>query len=193
MSEPGNAAASSDQVVYNTYYTMYMLQNVNLYLSWSNIANFWAYLYDSPKSLWFVKVGGENSGPVLTGDTLQVVINVGQSGGLKGYLYCRGLNDWTVAWNSSTSSTAATWSIWTDEAMTPGLPIALGQTVYLTNRDPSYAGNFLIQYLPQYPDYLTVGPATVPCQFQILADDSALSADEPNARRSPPPPDTQEA
>lgn len=42
---------------------------------------FWAYLYETPKALWFDKVGGTNSGPVLTGDVLQVVIHCAQPGG----------------------------------------------------------------------------------------------------------------
>ncbi len=186
---PGNAAAStSDQVVYNTYYSIYMLQNVNLYLYWKS-ARYWAYLYDSPKAMWFDKVNGENSGPILTGDTLQVIIHIFVPGRY-GYLTARGLNDWTVEWTAGPPDSSQSWSIWTDTAMTPGLPITLGQTVYLTSQDPSYAGNFLIQYLPQYPDYLTLGPPTVPCQFQIRTESGGLTADESDIKPSPPPPDT---
>jgi hypothetical protein len=57
------------------------------------------------------------------------------------------------------------WQIWKDANKTPGLSIDVDDTVYFTN--VGYSNNTLIQYLPQYPDYLTTGPATVPYQFQI--------------------------
>ncbi|GLQ90779.1 hypothetical protein [Dyella flagellata] len=151
-------------VVYNTYYTLYMQQGVNLYLSWKVPLVYWAYLYDSPKDLWFMKVNGTNSGPVMTGDVLQIACHLAVAGRVA-FLQSRGLNDWTVEWASATQSTVMQWQIWTDADRTPGLPINVDDTVYFTN--VGYDNNLLIQYLPQYPDYLTTGPGTVPCQFQI--------------------------
>ncbi|WP_333680618.1 hypothetical protein [Dyella sp.] len=151
------------EVVYNTYYTLYMQQGVNQYLSWKSIL-FWAYLYDSPKDLWFIKVNGANSGPVMTGDVLQIACHLFIPGRIA-LLQSRGLNDWTAQWASVSSSTVMQWQIWKDADKTPGQSINVDDTVYFTN--VGYDNNVLIQYLPQYPDYLTTGPGTVPCQFQI--------------------------
>lgn len=178
---------SSNQVVYDTYYSMYMLQNVNLYLSWSSAVQSWAYLYDAPKALWFNKVSGTNSGPILTGDLLTIALHIGVG---TNYLRARGTIDWTAQWNSPPDSTTFNWQLWTDTQHTSGQPITLGQTIWLTNQ--SYAGNYLIQYLPSYPDYLTAGPPTVPCQFQIRTEDGGLVYDRGDARRSLPPPDTKQ-
>lgn len=177
---------ASNQVVYDTYYSMYMLQNVNLYLSWSNVVQTWGYLNDPPKALWFDKVNGTNSGPILTGDLLQLALHIGLG---TNYLRARGTTDWTAQWSSPPDTSSYNWYIWTDTAHTPGLPITLGQTVWFTNQN--YAGSYLIQYLPNYPDYLTAGPATVPCQFQIRTENGALTYDEQDLRQSPPPPDTK--
>lgn len=151
------------EVVYNTYYTLYMQQGVNQYLSWKSLA-FWAYLYDSPKDLWFIKVNGDNSGPVMTGDVLLIACHL-MVPGMVAYLQSRGLNDWTVQWASGPTSKVMQWQIWKDANQTPGLAIDVDDSVYFTN--VGYSNNVLIQYLPQYPDYLTTGPATVPYQFQI--------------------------
>lgn len=179
---------SSDQIVYDTYYSLYLQQNVDQYLSWTNIIQDWAYLYSSPKALWFVKVNGPNSGPVLTGDILQIEAHIGVGSGLTSFLRSRGLNDWTANWSGPPDS-ACNWALWTDDAKTSGLPIVLGQTVYIENQDPSYIGNYLIQYLPQYPDYLTVGPNTVPFQFQVRNEDGSVTLDRSDIKRAPLPPD----
>jgi hypothetical protein len=160
-----------------------MQNNINLYVSWSSVQH-WAYLYESPKALWFNKVNATNSGPILTGDTLQIAIHV-FGPGMQAFLRSRGLNDWTVQWSSPPDATY-NWTIWTDTAKTPGQPINVGDTVYFMSQYPSYAGNYLIQYVPQYPTYFTTGPSTVPYQFQIRTEDGATSA----ARAQlPPPPD----
>jgi hypothetical protein len=162
-----------------------MQSNVNLYLSWSSIQQ-WAYLYESPKALWFDKVGGPSSGPVLTGDTLQIAIHLALNPGMTAFLRSRGLMDWTAQWSSPPDATYS-WSIWKDANRTPGLTIDVTDTVYFMSQYPSYAGNYLIQYVPEYPTYLTTGPNTVPYQFQVRYEDGSTSA---ATSHRPPPPDT---
>lgn len=63
-----------------------------------------------------------------------------------------------------------------------GQPINLNDTVYFESQ--AYPGNDLIQYLPNYPTYLSTGPTTVPYQFQILDQDGRST---PRVAQPPPP------
>jgi hypothetical protein len=193
---PQRAKALDNQVYYDTYYTLYMTPPVNAYVNWKYGPIFlWAYLYQGSKSMWFNRAAGANaiadaSAPVLTGEVLWIEIKYAA---INRNLWARGLNDWTVAWDSGSGSK---WSLWIVGNSNSGVPISLGDQIYIRCEDPSYQGNYLIQYLPDYPTYLTVGPASSkPRTFQIQSDDAARADEsgDPGDRTEELPPDAQSA
>lgn len=93
-------------VNYNTYYSLFMQSGINLYLSWSSL-KYWAYLYETPKALWFDRTSGTNSGQVQTGDSLRIVCHL-FGPGLDAYLQSNGLNE-TAQWTQVSS--ACNWRI----------------------------------------------------------------------------------
>jgi hypothetical protein len=168
---------TTEPVNYNTYYSLFMQSNVNLYLSWSSLY-YYAYLYDVPKALWFDRASGSNSGQVQTGDVLQITCHL-VTPGMKLSLSSYGL-DKKAEWAQLDAS--CNWTIWKGTGQEKGQPINLNDSVYFVSQ--AYPNNALIQFLPSYPSYLSTGPTTVPYQFQILDEDGSSTL---RVRRPAPP------
>jgi hypothetical protein len=133
---------SSTTVQLNDYYS---LQNIGTsqYLDWMRVwgnpvGEVAAIVYSSAKDMWFA-TPTDGSGTLMTGAPVYLKLKYMA---INQYLLAEGPGQGNALWqNSSGPDQPYEWLLYTDTAMTPGLPISLGQTIYI--QSVQFPGNFL--------------------------------------------------
>jgi hypothetical protein len=163
----------SSPLLYDTYYSLFLAGDAQLYVSWTSLSIFWAYLYPEEKAIWFGKVSGPNAGAVVTGEALNIKQHVGLVQAK--YWLRAGAGSQNVFWGVASSDPATQWKIWLqDRPGVAGLPITFGQA--LTIESVAYPGKILIRSRKD-PKYLLVGDASQgTSSFQLLPDIAPILA-----------------
>jgi hypothetical protein len=168
----------ADYAQYDTWYS-FISNNTNLWLSWSKVFNPYAYLYSSPKAMWFENVNGPNSGSMVTGDVVKIRERI--SGGDFTMICNGGAGQYVRFIGGDPNGQTFGWQLWADQNKTPGQAISLGQTLYVTNASWQ-SNNFLTQYSGE-PQYLTIGGNAL--TFQIRSEGGGLLVDESDIKQAP--------
>ncbi len=156
------AISPGQQINFNTYFTLENPADSN-YLSWQSggvMKADQAIIYPTAKDLWFTDPNDTDSdGPIVTGAPIYIVMSaivhlwLGTTGPGSEYAQWANLGGEDIQYE---------WQFFTDENLTPNLPVNLGQTVYIASL--AYPGYFL-QQTPNSA-YVTVGTTPTPWLLQ---------------------------